>query len=214
MAKDPTRLTDEQWQKIEPHIPKFKRSRRGGRVPIDNRRVFEGILWVLRSGGEMEGPAPRVPLGQHLLAPPAGLGTAGRVGHDLAILSGRIGRKGPVGLGRDVRRRQLRPGEKGGAAVGATKRGKGTKWMVVVDGEGVPLGNHLDSASASEVNLLETTIQNISVPRRGRGRPRKKSSTDHRRQGLRLRWLAGSSGPSGHRPDLPLPEEQETLAAV
>lgn len=50
MAKDPTRLTDEQWKKIEPHIPRFKRSRKGGRVPIDNRRVFEGILWVLRSG--------------------------------------------------------------------------------------------------------------------------------------------------------------------
>lgn len=50
MAKDPTRLTDEQWKKIEPHIPKFERSRKGGRKPIDNRRIFEGILWVLRSG--------------------------------------------------------------------------------------------------------------------------------------------------------------------
>jgi transposase len=50
MAKDPTRLTDEQWKKIEPHIPKFKRSRKGGRRPADDRKVFEGILWVLRSG--------------------------------------------------------------------------------------------------------------------------------------------------------------------
>lgn len=50
MAKDPTKLTDEQWKKIEPHIPKFKRSRKGGRRPIEARRVFEGILWVLRSG--------------------------------------------------------------------------------------------------------------------------------------------------------------------
>ena len=50
MAKDPTKLTDEQWKKIEPHIPKFKRSRKGGRKPIEDRRIFEGILWVLRSG--------------------------------------------------------------------------------------------------------------------------------------------------------------------
>ena len=50
MAKDPTKLTDEQWKKIEPHIPKFKRSRKGGRTPADARSVFEGILWVLRSG--------------------------------------------------------------------------------------------------------------------------------------------------------------------
>jgi len=46
--------------------------------------------------------------------------------------------------------------------------------MVVVDGQGIPLGNHLDSASPSEVTLLEKTIDNISVPRKGRGRPRKK----------------------------------------
>ena len=45
--------------------------------------------------------------------------------------------------------------------------------MVVVDGQGVPLGNHLDSASPSEMNLLEKTIENIAVPRAGRGRPRK-----------------------------------------
>ena len=46
--------------------------------------------------------------------------------------------------------------------------------MVVVDGQGIPLGNHLDSASPSEVRLLEKTIDNIAVPRKGRGRPRKK----------------------------------------
>jgi transposase len=45
--------------------------------------------------------------------------------------------------------------------------------MVVVDGQGVPLGAHLDSASPSEVTLLETTIEKIAVPRGGRGRPRK-----------------------------------------
>jgi transposase len=45
--------------------------------------------------------------------------------------------------------------------------------MVVVDGQGVPLGNHLDSASPAEVKLLEKTLNNINVPRKGRGRPRK-----------------------------------------
>ena len=45
-----TLLTEEQWKKIEPLLPKPKRSRRGGRKPVSNRRVFEGILWVLRTG--------------------------------------------------------------------------------------------------------------------------------------------------------------------
>jgi len=46
--------------------------------------------------------------------------------------------------------------------------------MVVVDGQGLPLGNYLDSASPAEVTLLEKTIEAIAVPRQGRGRPRKK----------------------------------------
>jgi transposase len=50
--------------------------------------------------------------------------------------------------------------------VGKTKRGKGTKWMVVVDGAGVPLGNHLHSASPSEVKLVEATLKAIRVGRR------------------------------------------------
>jgi transposase len=40
-------LSDEQWAKIEPLLPKV-RSR--GRPWADNRRVLEGILWVLKTG--------------------------------------------------------------------------------------------------------------------------------------------------------------------
>jgi transposase len=62
-----------------------------------------------------------------------------------------------------LRRWVIRPGEKRGDAVGKTKKGKGTKWMAVVDGEGVPLACHLDSASPAEVKLLERTLDNIDV---------------------------------------------------
>lgn len=46
--------------------------------------------------------------------------------------------------------------------------------MVVVDGQGIPLGVHLDSASPAEVTLLEPTLATIAVPRAGPGRPRQK----------------------------------------
>ena len=46
--------------------------------------------------------------------------------------------------------------------------------MVVVDGQGVPLGNHLDSASPGEVTLVERTLAQVRVPRVGPGRPRSK----------------------------------------
>lgn len=46
--------------------------------------------------------------------------------------------------------------------------------MVVVDGQGIPLGSKLESASPGEVTLAEPTLEKISVPRGGPGRPRKR----------------------------------------
>lgn len=70
--------------------------------------------------------------------------------------------------------RQFCSRQKGGDAVGKTKRGKGTKWMVVVDGKGIPLGSTLHSASPAEVTLVEGTLAAIPVPRKHGGRPRQK----------------------------------------
>jgi transposase len=50
MAKKKPLLTDEQWSLIEPLLPKRKASPKGGRKPVENRRVLEGILWILRTG--------------------------------------------------------------------------------------------------------------------------------------------------------------------
>ena len=44
-------LTDEKWAKIEPLLPRLKPGRRGGDPRADSRRVFEGVLWILRAGG-------------------------------------------------------------------------------------------------------------------------------------------------------------------
>ncbi len=43
-------VTDEQWRKIEPLIPKKPIGPKGGRPRADDRLVFEGILWILRTG--------------------------------------------------------------------------------------------------------------------------------------------------------------------
>ena len=44
--------------------------------------------------------------------------------------------------------------------------------MVVVDGRGVPVGAQLASAQISEHRLAESTLEQVKVPRSGRGRPR------------------------------------------
>ena len=44
-------LTDEQWKIIAPHLPPPKRT---GRPRADDRKVLEGILWLLRSGARWQ----------------------------------------------------------------------------------------------------------------------------------------------------------------
>jgi hypothetical protein len=65
----------------------------------------------------------------------------------------RTGRQRFAVMGGDLPRWQLRPSEKGSAAVGKARRGKGTTWMVLVDGQGRPLGVRLESASPLELRL-------------------------------------------------------------
>ncbi len=47
-------LTDGQWKKIEPLLPKLRKSKRGGRPWADSRQVLEGILWIARSGARWQ----------------------------------------------------------------------------------------------------------------------------------------------------------------
>lgn len=56
-----------------------------------------------------------------------------------------------------------------GARVGTANRGKPPMWMVVVDGQSLPLGNLLEAASPAEAIHLESTSNNIvyrSPPRK------------------------------------------------
>src|ERR1700746_3096605 len=63
MARYGRLLTDAQWEKIRPLLPKRRKRPHGGRPPADDRKVLEGILWMLRSGARwcdlpVEFPSP------------------------------------------------------------------------------------------------------------------------------------------------------------
>ena len=125
--------------------------------------------------GSLAGPAGEIPASFDVLAATARLGGAGRLVEYLANFFERVKRAPAIEMERIVPGRQFRSGEKRGCGVGKTKRGKGTKWMVVVDGRGLPLGNYLHSASPAEVKLAETTLATIRVGRSHHsGRPRQK----------------------------------------
>ena len=53
--------------------------------------------------------------------------------------------------------------EKRGDRVGKTKRGKDTKWLVVADGQGVPLACRTESAAPAEVTLVEGALEDVPV---------------------------------------------------
>jgi hypothetical protein len=77
----------------------------------------------------------------------------------------------------------------GGGMVGLTWKGKGTKWMLVIDGNGMPLGFHLDSARFAEVRPAERTLDTVTVAR-SRGRPRQRPDklvADRRYDSSRIR---------------------------
>jgi transposase len=64
----------------------------------------------------------------------------------------------------------VHPGEKRGGLIGPTKRGKGTKLVVVADGQGLPLGVHVASASPHEATLVEPALDRVTVPPKDRRR--------------------------------------------
>ena len=55
--------------------------------------------------------------------------------------------------------RHVCSGQKGGAGVGPTKRGKGTKIMAMADAHGLPLALRTASARTAEVTLTEPTVE-------------------------------------------------------
>ena len=57
------------------------------------------------------------------------------------------------------------PAKQGGACVGKTKRGKGSKIMAITDRQGLPVAVHVESATPHEVRLVQATLANRSSRR-------------------------------------------------
>src|SRR5215470_16059923 len=163
-------LTDRQWAFIKPLLPPPART---GRPRADDRRTIEGIAYILTTGCRWQD------LPREYGAPTTVWRRLRRWGKE--GVWERIWRAGLAAL--DLQGKldwswafldgSFAPAKKGGDKVGLTKKGKGTKWMLVIDGNGLPLGFHLDSATTAEVKLAEQTLDVICVPR-SRGRPKQR----------------------------------------
>ena len=134
MARYGRLLTDAQWEKIRPLLPQRLPRPRGGRPPANDRKVLEGILWMLRSGARW----------QHLPEEFPSPSTCWRRLRDweeqevwLTIwraFLGELNERQQLNWSEAFLDGSFAPAKKRGSGAGKTKRGKGTKWMVGAPG--------------------------------------------------------------------------------
>ena len=135
MARSGPLLTEAQWQKIAPLLPKPPKQRKGGRPWIPNRRVLEGLSVDSAGKGSLARLAGEVPTSLDLLAAAVGPGGAGRLVEHLpppAGVSERVEQAPAIEVERVISGREFCAPRKKGLRSRKNKQERGTKWMVVV----------------------------------------------------------------------------------
>src|SRR6266568_5278906 len=164
----PWEVSEEVWEKVKPLIPAAPSHAKGGRPRMDDRRAFEAMVYVLRTGIQWN-------------ALPRELGASSTV-HD------RFQEWEAKGFFKALWQAGLEEYDEvagiewewqsvdgvmtkapfGGAASGAnpTDRGKqGTKRSLLTDGAGIPLALVVDGANRHDVRLLCATLDGIVIVR-------------------------------------------------
>jgi transposase len=144
-----------------------------------NRRPFPGIAsrsgrWTASSSGaslcgrypldsshrgSLERSAGLLSITSHLLASFEAVDGGRHLGNGVGTIASQTRPTTSHRSRRVVCRRDVFVRKKRGEKVGKTKRGKGTKLMVLTDGHGIPLGIDTASASPHEVTLIEPLLE-------------------------------------------------------
>ncbi len=173
------RIPDGLWARMEPFLPKYHASSRGGRPRLELRKVADGIFYILRTGCQWKAAPHEFGSGSSLhryfqewrnAMSSINSGSACCVATTRCAVSNGSGK---VWTARPPRLPWA--GKKTGP--NPTDRGKsGVKRSLLTDGRGVPLGLAVDGANRHDQKLFRATLDSIPVRR-----PR---PTSHRRQHL------------------------------
>jgi transposase len=163
-------LTDRQWAFIRPLLPPPAWT---GRPRADDRRTIEGILYLLITGCRWQDLPREYGAPTTVWRRLRRWGEAGIWERIWRAALAALDQQGKLDWSMGFLDGSFAPAKNGGDQVGLTKKGKGTKWMLVIDGNGLPLGFHLASATTAEVKLAEQTLDTVRVPR-PRGRPKRR----------------------------------------
>ena len=91
-------LSDEQWERIAPHLPKHPPSPKGGRPRASDRECLEGILWLLRSGARWRDIPIDLPSGSTCWRRLADWARDEVLEHLQGVLVGQLGDRGKLDL--------------------------------------------------------------------------------------------------------------------
>jgi transposase len=197
----PSLVTDELWKRLEPLIPMPRRKNRhvkyAGRKPTDPRRIFNGIMFVLRTGVPWRALPSTVeyPSGATCLAYLAKWHKAGVWTRLSEILLAELRKKGKLRLNYAVADSSSIRAPGGGPKAGRnpTDRGKsGTKHHLLTDAKGTPLVVIITGAERNDHTQLLPLAEHLPAVRGKPGRPKQKpkaiyadrgyDSEPHRRQ--------------------------------
>jgi transposase len=175
MARYGRLLSDAQWEKIRPLLPGPRSRRRGGRPRASDRKVLEGILWILRSGARWQDMPEEFPA-------PATCWRRLRDWEEQGVwldiwraFLAELNERKQLQWSESFLDGSFAPAKKGALESekpSETRARSGWWWSTA---RAFLLGKHLCSASPHEARRAETTLASIRVSRRTRaGRPRQK----------------------------------------
>ena len=175
MARSGPLLTEAQWEKIAPLLPKPPKQRKGGRPWIQNRRVLEGILWILRSGARWQDLPEKFPHPSTCWRRLRDWEERGVWLNIWRTFLSELNERQQLKWSESFLDGSFAPAKKGAQESEKPSGARGRSgWWWSTD-RGLPLGNYLHSASPAEVKLAETTLAAIRVGRSHHaGRPRQK----------------------------------------
>src|SRR5260370_22719190 len=156
----PVHLSDKEWAFIQPLLPAASRV---GRPRADVRRTIEGIVYVLITGCRWKDLPREYGAPTTVWRRLKCWGEAGVWERIWRAALATLDRRGGLDWSMAFLDGSFAPAKKGGDKVGLTKKGEGTKRMLVIGGHGLPPGFHLGPATTAQRNLSGHTRATIAV---------------------------------------------------